>query len=302
MVSDIFPIFSLRVMQKRMETGILVISLFFSVDGALFPRALADDSSNRQSEFLLESWQVEGGVPRHSVRSLLQTRDGYLWVGTYHGLGRFDGKRFTTFNTANTTNLPSDAVATLFQDREGTLWIGTTGGGLVRYAGGHLQPVKLASDDLSELVEQIDEDNHGTLWVVTSHALFKRQDGSFVNHPLAPGVISPRTYLMAIALAKDGALWLGTSAGLCWARDGAAGAVGYLTNRSVWTLALETTGALWCGGAGEPGLQRIDAGGVYHLRRGQRNIDHRRAILDADEDGAIAFQAALFSRLRLLPP
>jgi hypothetical protein len=144
MVSDIFPIFSIRFVQKRMETWILVLSIFFAVGRASFPRALADDFSNRQSEFLLESWQVEDGVPRHSVRSLFQTRDGYLWVGTYHGLGRFDGTRFTTFNTANTTNLTSDAVATLFQDREGRLWIGTTGGGLVRYACGRLHPVKLA--------------------------------------------------------------------------------------------------------------------------------------------------------------
>jgi ligand-binding sensor domain-containing protein len=179
-------------------------------------------------------------------------------------LGRFDGTRFTTFNTANTTNLTSDAVATVYEDREGMLWIGTTGGGLVHYANGRLQAVKLRADTRSELVEQILEDKNGILWALTSHALFKRKDGSFSQHPLASGVISSRTYLMAIAPARDGTLWLGTSAGLCWVRDGAVGAVGYLTNRSVWSLALEKTGALWCGGAGEPGLQRIDAGGMYH--------------------------------------
>src|SRR5262249_51158490 len=145
MISGNYPAFTLRFVQKRMETGIVVASFCFGLCAELFA-VLTENRSNRQEEFLSESWQVEDGVPRHSVRSLCQTRDGYLWVGTYHGLGRFDGTRFTTFNTANTTNLASDAVATLFEDREGILWIGTTGGGLVCFAEGRLKPVKLASD------------------------------------------------------------------------------------------------------------------------------------------------------------
>src|SRR5678815_5803735 len=89
---------------------------FFAVGQDSCFGARSAEVVDRRSEYLLDSWQVEDGVPRHSVRSLCQTRDGYLWVGTYHGLGRFDGTRFTTFNTANTTNLLSDAVATLYED------------------------------------------------------------------------------------------------------------------------------------------------------------------------------------------
>src|SRR5262245_14242864 len=159
----------------RMEIRLLIISYYLAAGVALLPAAGLESQSN----FLLQSWQVEDGLPRHSVRSLLQTRDGYLWVGTYHGLGRFDGTRFTVFNTANTPNLISDAVATIYQDREGILWIGTTGGGLVRYENGWFQPVKLASDDYSELVEQIEEDKDGVLWVVSSRAVFKGKEGRF---------------------------------------------------------------------------------------------------------------------------
>ncbi len=43
-------------------------------------------------------WTTEKGLPENSVFSLLQTRDGYVWVGTGYGLARFDGIHFKTFN------------------------------------------------------------------------------------------------------------------------------------------------------------------------------------------------------------
>ena len=186
----------------------------------------AHDIQTWENEYLVESWQVEDGVPRHSVRSLLQARDGYMWVGTYHGLGRFDGNRFIAFNTATTTNLASDAVAALFEDRAGVLWIGTTGGGLVRYAGGRLQSVKLGTESPSELVEQMAEDKDGALWIVTSRALFKREGREFKQQLLQPEILTPATYLMAIAPGRDGALWLGTSAGLCRVQNGTVARLG----------------------------------------------------------------------------
>ena len=47
----------------------------------------AHDIQTSENEYLVESWRVEDGVPRHSVRSLLQARDGYMWVGTYQASG-----------------------------------------------------------------------------------------------------------------------------------------------------------------------------------------------------------------------
>ncbi len=39
------------------------------------------------------------------VTSAVQTRDGYLWFGTYSGLARFDGERFQVFDSSNTPKL-----------------------------------------------------------------------------------------------------------------------------------------------------------------------------------------------------
>src|SRR5690242_10865012 len=51
--------------------------------------------------YFTHAWQTEDGVPGNNVTAIVQTRDGYLWVGTRSGLARFDGAHFTTFDSAN---------------------------------------------------------------------------------------------------------------------------------------------------------------------------------------------------------
>jgi ligand-binding sensor domain-containing protein len=36
-------------------------------------------------------WQTDEGLPQNAVSAIVQTRDGYLWIGTYSGLTRFSG-------------------------------------------------------------------------------------------------------------------------------------------------------------------------------------------------------------------
>ncbi len=42
---------------------------------------------------------------------MIQTRDGYLWVGTRDGLARFDGVKFTVFQAENNPGLEAEAAA-----------------------------------------------------------------------------------------------------------------------------------------------------------------------------------------------
>src|SRR5687768_6891542 len=89
------------------------------------------DPSEPMSRYAIASWRDTSGLPVDSVGSLAQTPDGYLWVGTEHGLVRFDGVGFKTFNTSNTPQLRSNEIFTLFVSSDGVLWIGTRGGGAV---------------------------------------------------------------------------------------------------------------------------------------------------------------------------
>src|ERR1019366_1081461 len=87
-------------------------------------------------EYLVDGWGTEDKLPSSTVTAIAQTPDGYLWVGTYAGLARFDGVLFVTFDPANTPELSQPQVQGLFLDANGTLWINTFRGGLTSYRNG----------------------------------------------------------------------------------------------------------------------------------------------------------------------
>ncbi len=82
------------------------------------------------ADYLTDVWTADAGLPDSSVTALAQTPDGYLWIGTYNGLARFDGKQFVTFDPANTPALAHARIRQLAVDHQGTLWINTLDGSM----------------------------------------------------------------------------------------------------------------------------------------------------------------------------
>lgn len=101
--------------------------------GCLFVCALGADAA---AELRLTHFTTSNGLPQNTVSAIAQTRDGYLWFGTYDGLVRYDGVRFTIFDKGNTPGIRSNQILAIREDSEGTLWIGTGEGGLIRYRHG----------------------------------------------------------------------------------------------------------------------------------------------------------------------
>src|SRR5438105_2394402 len=84
-------------------------------------------------DYMIDVWtggNGEKGVPNSSVTAIAQTPDGYLWVGTYNGLARFDGVRFVHFDPSNTPELKRSRIRRLHLDAGGALWINTYDGSL----------------------------------------------------------------------------------------------------------------------------------------------------------------------------
>jgi ligand-binding sensor domain-containing protein/signal transduction histidine kinase len=87
-------------------------------------------------EYLVDSWDSEKGLPDNFVTSIVQTPEGYLWIGTYNGLARFDGSRFVIFRPADTPQLGHGRIVKLFLDAQGTLWINAYDGSLTSWRDG----------------------------------------------------------------------------------------------------------------------------------------------------------------------
>ncbi|MHB1277021.1 MAG: ligand-binding sensor domain-containing protein [Bacteroidia bacterium] len=77
-----------------------------------------------------EWFRTRDGLPHNTVLSLHQDRQGYLWIGTYNGVCRYDGFEFRTFQRELNLlgiDLPQ-AVETIFEDGTGKIWMGSRGG------------------------------------------------------------------------------------------------------------------------------------------------------------------------------
>src|SRR5271154_4445695 len=111
--------------------------LLCAVTCAISLTGRAADASS--SPFIVDSWNNKEGLPQSSVISLIQTHDGYLWLGTLNGLVRFDGNRFAIFDENNTPGLGSDRIVRLFEDSHTNFWIGTDTAGVTLIQNGQVK-------------------------------------------------------------------------------------------------------------------------------------------------------------------
>jgi signal transduction histidine kinase/ligand-binding sensor domain-containing protein len=88
------------------------------------------------ADYLIDLWTSDNGLPDSSVTAIAQTPDGFLWIGTYNGLARFDGVQFVVFDPFNTPELKNARVDGLFVDAQGTLWINTHDGSMTSWRNG----------------------------------------------------------------------------------------------------------------------------------------------------------------------
>src|SRR5215468_1010610 len=79
-------------------------------------------------EYGRQSWVMENGLPQNSVHALVQSQDGFLWLGTEAGLVRFDGASFLVLDQRSQPGLPSGDIRYLAETEDGTLWVGTAEG------------------------------------------------------------------------------------------------------------------------------------------------------------------------------
>jgi len=57
--------------------------------------------------FVVSKWETEDGLPENSATSIAWTPDGFMWIGTFNGLVRFDGLEMEVFDSRNTPGLHS---------------------------------------------------------------------------------------------------------------------------------------------------------------------------------------------------
>lgn len=205
--------------------------------------ALALDPQKKISQYVQTAWNDHDGLPQNSVSSIAQTSDGYLWFGTEEGLARFDGLRFSTFNTLSFKGLRDNYVNALAAAPDGSLWVGTRTG-LLQYANGAFQTVRLAQHPIQAIFAAPD----GTIWVGGARDLYSVRNGRIRAYTERDGL--PDDNIHAIVQGSGGDLWFGSSKGLIRLHDGRFTLYTMrdgLPENEVFQIAPSHDGSLWIG-------------------------------------------------------
>lgn len=218
-------------------------------------------AASEPQPYRIDTWRVEDGLPQSSVTSIVQSRDGYLWLGTFNGLVRFDGVQFKVFGPNNTPGLPSSRIVKLYADRAGTLWVSTEEGSLVRYARGEFKTYVLPnSGQAPAYIMSFAETPDGTLWMATSQGQllwFARGQPEPVPAPWQP----PGRALGGLAASAQGGLWVSTEKVIAaWRPEGMQPVfrAGELETFDPGVLAGSRRGGCWVARSGR--LKRFDRG------------------------------------------
>ena len=171
---------------------------------------------------VVNTWSQRHGLPENTIGSLLETRDGYLWIATYAGLARFDGARFTVFDDRDGGPLREIEIQAMTEARDGSLWIGTRGGGLTRLADrGRGRATTYTTRDglINDFVTSLCADVDGAVWIGTDAGISRFEDGRFRSYTTADGLL--RNEVHALYRDPQGGLWAATrNGGLTRYRDG----------------------------------------------------------------------------------
>ncbi|WP_026509080.1 diguanylate cyclase [Butyrivibrio sp. LC3010] len=118
------------------------------------------------SEYATTIYDTEDGLETVEINSIAQTKDGYIWVGTYAGVYRCNGYEFEQIDLDKRIS----NARRLYVDHNGYLWIGTNDSGLACYHPKD-KTISFYTEDeglSSNSVREISEDNDGNIYVGTA--------------------------------------------------------------------------------------------------------------------------------------
>jgi ligand-binding sensor domain-containing protein len=247
---------------------------------AALPRGL--DPRKDLTQYPLDVWTERRGLPNDHVQALAQTDDGYLWIATEEGLGRFDGVSVTVFDHSHFAAFNDDSVTALRAERGGRLWIGTSNG-VIRYEHGTFSAVA----SVTGLIRSIVVAGDGTLWCGGTTGLFRvGADGT--AHTFTKGRGLPDDMVATVAEDGAGRIWVGTRRGLVRFEGSATTAFGVadgLPDEDVRALSAGPDGSLWVGTLG--GVARFDPQGSGRFTRIGGLSDESVSALSEDATGTV---------------
>jgi diguanylate cyclase (GGDEF)-like protein len=239
-----------------------------------------------QGRFTFTTYGPEQGLMDPALYTLVQDREGFLWIASDNGLIRYDGAAFRKWTTAD--GLPSSFILSLLPMPRGGLWVATDKG-VVRFKDGKITPLLLGGKPfiIRGALMQLDAD--GVLWLFRDDGLYcQKGDGAVERMPGTPTgwgkSMATRAGTRSVFLAVAKGLWERRADGTMVDWSAAKG----LTDDPIEVITVDGNGRLWV--VGTHSLAYLDpAETVFHdvsawLPAGP----FRGCIIHVNPDGSVA--------------
>lgn len=151
-----------------MKTRTIIKTLVVTLLAVALPETLRGEAGHYKFTHLTT---MNSGLSYDGVNRIMQDSRGFIWIGTYRGLNRYDGRRFDVF-TATDLGLTTDYINCFAEDRDGNIWVGTDNGvSCYNYVLDRFEPLTRASDSgetIRNKVTFITSDGDRQIWMLVN--------------------------------------------------------------------------------------------------------------------------------------
>lgn len=256
-----------------------------------------DDTDDFLGDFENRVWTAADGLPGNTITDLLQDSTGYLYIGTYGGLVRFDGVEFLTLNRNFNPKYNFVSARALFQDKSGNIWVGSNDEGVARIGADRSVRMFTVQDGLpNNSIRAVCEDYDGNIWVGTASGIAYIEPGSdSIRRPAGLAQYDEESILVSCMYCD--------TAGRMWVTSSDPGSIYFYSNGSfsrytgihsvenpvVNVIRQDSRGTFWFGVSPHYAV-RIDSAGerLYDLGHGEQQGTIVNAILQ-DKTGSLWF-------------
>ena len=175
--------------------------------------ALIFAENNFFDNYVYQSWTAFGGLSGTTANDIYQTSDGFINIGTYEGLVKFDGVEFTNVNRSTDKEIGFVSARSILQDSRGDIWIGSNDEGLQKISLNTGNKLYTMDNGLpNNSVRTLCEDTNGNIWVGTaSGVVYITPDGKLINPQFDAGTTANGVIASNLFCDSGGRIWLTTS-------------------------------------------------------------------------------------------
>ncbi|MCC5879575.1 MAG: diguanylate cyclase [Idiomarina sp.] len=170
------------------------------------------------SQYTLSRWTTRDGLPHNSINGIAQDLDGYIWLATWEGPVRFNGREFKVFDDLDELEMPESGTLGIVAAAEhNSVWLSGPRGGFTRFDGQAWQGL----ERFPGFVFQLARDSNGDIWAAASGAGVARYQDQTFSRTYTEESGLPESFVLRVYVApaqgdRAETVWAGTSAGLAY--------------------------------------------------------------------------------------